>query len=317
MTNKKSKLFIDKRRPMDNYSIVTNEITANSDLSWEARGLMAYLNGLPEDWNVSLKDIISKGPASRNKAMNMLKELIDAGYVKAIKPQRGMHYYVSQLRDFSVFDIEKSACSNLASEILASGKLASEESHTFKKKHNNKQNIITKKDISKDISKEIEQTTELAVISQNQLPGIPDQKNKSGNNEVASILGEVVGEETARDIIAHRKSLRKPLTARAAFLLAKRLASAENDCGMPPRAAADYMIEKGWQSFESKWVKSSEWDKSKGYTNDKRQAHEEFRNRLNQAFEGRSARLAKGEVFTALSFPDLPPRNDVKSIGKG
>lgn len=317
MKKEKSKLFIDKRRPMDNYSVVANEITSNADLSWEARGLMAYLNGLPEDWQVSLKDIIAKGPASRDKAMNMLKELIDAGYVKAVKPQRGMYYYVSQLKDFSVFGIEDSAVGNSASEILATVKLATEKSNTFKKKHNNKINNIQKKDISNDISKEIETGKELATVSPETLPALPDQKNTGGKSKVASILGEVVGDETANNLIAHRKALRKPLTERAAFLLAKRLASAENACSMPPRAAADYMIEKGWQSFDPDWVKSSEWDKSKGFTNDKRKAHQEFRTGLNKAFEGRSARLAKGEVLTALSFPDFPKGDEPKSIGKG
>lgn len=310
MKKDKSKLFIDKRRPMENYSVLTNDITANADLSWEARGLMAYLNGLPEDWQVSLKDIISKGPASRDKSLKMIKELVDAGYIKSIKPHRGMHYYVSQNKDFSVFDIEDSSTiGNYGTVNLATVKSGTVKSNHYKSKHTNKVNNITKKDISNDISKESSKSDETDIFSSANLPVKKD--------DVISILGEVLGDKSARDVIAHRKSLRKPLTARAAFLLAKRLASAENACGMPPRAAADYMIEKGWQSFDPSWVKTSEWDKVKGYTNEKRQAHEEFRNRLNQAFEGRSARLAKGEVFTALSFPDFSNGNDIKSIGKG
>ena len=54
--------------------------------------------------------------------------------------------------------------------------------------------------------------------------------------------------ETADGVLAHRKAMRRPLTGRAAQLLAKGfLATAD------PNAAADMMIERGWQGFKPEW----------------------------------------------------------------
>lgn len=62
------------------------------------------------------------------------------------------------------------------------------------------------------------------------------------------ILSEILSEKTAADVIAHRKALRKPLTHRAAELLAKTLAAS----GDAERAAAT-MIERGWQGYRLDW----------------------------------------------------------------
>lgn len=62
------------------------------------------------------------------------------------------------------------------------------------------------------------------------------------------ILSEFVSEKTAADVVAHRKALRKPLTPRAAELLAKSLAAS----GDAERAAAT-MIERGWQGYRADW----------------------------------------------------------------
>jgi hypothetical protein len=64
-------------------------------------------------------------------------------------------------------------------------------------------------------------------------------------------LIEAVSDETARDIIAYRKKIRKPLTARAARKIAKELAKvpeAERD------DAVDTWFNRGWQGFEACWL---------------------------------------------------------------
>lgn len=64
-----------------------------------------------------------------------------------------------------------------------------------------------------------------------------------------AILSECMSEQTARDLIAHRQKLRKPLTARAAKLLAKDFVAYGN-----PEEAAEMMIKNGWQGFHPTWV---------------------------------------------------------------
>lgn len=62
------------------------------------------------------------------------------------------------------------------------------------------------------------------------------------------ILLESLTPEIADAVLAHRRSLRKPLTDRAAQLLAKGF-TATGD----PNAAADMMIARGWQGFNPEW----------------------------------------------------------------
>lgn len=77
--------------------------------------------------------------------------------------------------------------------------------------------------------------------------GTPKPK-KTKNPTPQEILSEVVSEKTAADVVAHRKALRKPLTPRAAELLAKTLAAS----GDAEHAAAT-MIERGWQGYRADW----------------------------------------------------------------
>ena len=62
------------------------------------------------------------------------------------------------------------------------------------------------------------------------------------------ILLECLSPDSADAVLAHRKAKRCPLTVRAAQLLAKGF-TATGD----PNAAADMMIERGWQGFKPEW----------------------------------------------------------------
>lgn len=74
-------------------------------------------------------------------------------------------------------------------------------------------------------------------------------------------LETTVDEEHAEELIKHRQRLRKPMTDFAAKLLAKKLAACPD-----PNAAAEMMIEKGWQSIEPSWVQNTQ-HRSMGMTN--------------------------------------------------
>jgi len=57
--------------------------------------------------------------------------------------------------------------------------------------------------------------------------------------------------ETADAVLDHRRALRRPLTGRAAQLLAKGFSATAD-----PNAAADMMIERGWQGFKPEWFEN-------------------------------------------------------------
>jgi hypothetical protein len=71
-------------------------------------------------------------------------------------------------------------------------------------------------------------------------------------NTPLSRLRAVVDEDRARSVVEHRQRLRKPLTARAAQLLAGDLAKCPD-----PNAAADEMVKRGWLGIDQKWLSNN------------------------------------------------------------
>lgn len=64
-----------------------------------------------------------------------------------------------------------------------------------------------------------------------------------------SELMKVLDQDHAKAVIDHRKVLKKPLTVRAAQLLASQFSKCPD-----PNAAADAMIENCWQGFKPEWL---------------------------------------------------------------
>lgn len=62
-------------------------------------------------------------------------------------------------------------------------------------------------------------------------------------------LQRVLDPERADAVLKHRQRIRKPLTSRAARLLAEKFAAAAD-----PNKAADLMLERGWQGFDIGWA---------------------------------------------------------------
>ena len=75
------------------------------------------------------------------------------------------------------------------------------------------------------------------------------QVNRKDISTAREALEKVLDAQIAEAVVEHRKKLRKPLTVRAAELLAATLAKHPD-----PNAAADEMIERGWQSYKIDWA---------------------------------------------------------------
>jgi DnaD/phage-associated family protein len=72
-----------KERP---YFSMSRNTAQDEDLSWEARGVLAYLLSKPDDWRVQVKNLQQK--CGRDKVRAILKELEAANYLKV---ERGQH----------------------------------------------------------------------------------------------------------------------------------------------------------------------------------------------------------------------------------
>lgn len=69
------------------------------------------------------------------------------------------------------------------------------------------------------------------------------------SKEIMEILGPTLGEDLAKDILAHRRGKKCPLTARGAKALLREYEATGNAV-----AAAEEHLNRGWQGFKAEWV---------------------------------------------------------------
>lgn len=67
------------------FTIIFNEPLQNEKLSWAARGLLAYLLSLPDNWEMHIEHLVKQGDAGRDKMYALVKELKNAGHVEHLR----------------------------------------------------------------------------------------------------------------------------------------------------------------------------------------------------------------------------------------
>ncbi|AFZ69538.1 hypothetical protein [Deinococcus peraridilitoris] len=74
--------IIRKVRSRENpYSQIYRRALQDDRLSWNARGIMGYLLSKPDNWTVSVSDLIKQGHLKRDGIRAVLKELQATGYL--------------------------------------------------------------------------------------------------------------------------------------------------------------------------------------------------------------------------------------------
>lgn len=66
----------------ENYVVLKNGVLEDNRLSWEARGVLAYLISRPANWSPSMTQICQEGGIGRSKGKRIFAELREAGYLK-------------------------------------------------------------------------------------------------------------------------------------------------------------------------------------------------------------------------------------------
>ena len=69
------------------YVVMHNRVLEDESLSWEARGVLAYLLSRPDNWQPSVAHICKLGNMGRGKGQRIFNELKEAGYVKKSVPR--------------------------------------------------------------------------------------------------------------------------------------------------------------------------------------------------------------------------------------
>jgi len=73
---------------------------ADDTLSWEARGLLAYLLMKPDDWEIQLDDLVQAGPGTKDELRRIMTELEERGYARCKKTRQydGTFQEVTEIR---------------------------------------------------------------------------------------------------------------------------------------------------------------------------------------------------------------------------
>ncbi len=208
---------VQSKRPDRLYTAVPNGAMRDKRLSAEARGTLAYLMSFADDWQFYMSVVADDMGMGRDKLQRVMAELKAAGYV-SLEQFRGESGHLSG----STWVITDNPGTTDSLKIPLPVNPTPGESAP---KKNNKQE---------------EQKKEHSASA---LFDFGDQpKAKTESQLVLEALMTILPEQKARDFIAHRRALKKPMTVRAAELIAAKLARASN-----PVACAEKSITSGWQ----------------------------------------------------------------------
>ena len=68
-----------------NYTVVSNELLCNPNLSGKAKWILLYLLSKPADWETRVGDIVAHGTDGRNAVLSGIRELKEAGYLRKVR----------------------------------------------------------------------------------------------------------------------------------------------------------------------------------------------------------------------------------------
>ncbi len=92
---------IKRKRKIDNFTRISNDVFCDGCLSFQAMGMLSYLLSKPDSWEVSVAHLqkVTKGTAKttgRDGVYNILTELIQQGFCERIRFPDGATEYVVQ-----------------------------------------------------------------------------------------------------------------------------------------------------------------------------------------------------------------------------
>lgn len=68
-----------------NYTVISNDILRNRNLSWKAKGMLCYMLSCDDSWKFSIRGLAEMSSDGISAVSSTLKELEDAGYYKKEK----------------------------------------------------------------------------------------------------------------------------------------------------------------------------------------------------------------------------------------
>ena len=209
-------------RPEGNFYLLSKNISEDGRLSWAARGLLVFLLGKPDHWEISVAHLrgetaTSAKPTGRDGVYGLLQELINAGYVQRHQGRQdnGLLGEINYLVSESPLPAQPLPASpDTAQPYPANPTLVSIEGKQGLKK---------------------------AVITENPSGG---DKGKTGKFDPLAAKPANASEQAWSDFCEMRKAKRAPLTLRACELIAKKLANHPE-----PDAVLDKSTTSSWSDI--------------------------------------------------------------------
>ena len=240
-----------------NYTVIDNRVFADHQLSFAAMGLLGYLLSKPDNWQVSVNQLIgttegTEKQSKRDAVLKMLEELKAKGFVQMKRKAEGGVDYI-------VFDSPQSQ----------NGEIPLRENPTVGNSHNgeiplreNPAVLINTEDLSNKSGLDKQNIHASAAADApvsaepESKPAKPKKRKPSAARielEAYRVLGEHgIDGQLAQDYIALRKSHRAPITQTAL----KGIEREANNAGLSLEQALTICCERGWRGFRAEWLHS-------------------------------------------------------------
>lgn len=241
-----------------NYTVIDNRVFADHQLSFAAIGLLGYLLSKPDNWQVSVNQLIgategTEKQSKRDAVLKLLEELKAKGFVQMKRKAEGGVDYI-------VFDSPQSQ----------NGGIPLRENPTMGNSHSgeipqweNPAVLINTEDLSNKSGLD-KQNTHASAAADAPVPAEPEppkpdkpKKRKPSAARIELEAYRVLGEhgidgQLAQDYIALRKSHRAPITQTAL----KGIEREANNAGLSLEQALTICCERGWRGFRAEWLHS-------------------------------------------------------------
>jgi len=185
------------------FVLLNKESLQDKSISWQAKGLLAYLLSLPDDWQILVVDLANRSTNGKDSTASILNELIKAGYIERQKIKDEKNRFGGY--DYTVFDSPKTESPKTDNPFTGNPKTESPKTgnsellstnlnnkpNTNNPKRKKKENAPTQKKIDfEDLQKEfLETKAELEKLKAESEKEKSCEKKEKANHEFPALNG--------------------------------------------------------------------------------------------------------------------------------
>lgn len=124
-----------RRHKKDNYTCIDNQVFKDHSLSMKAKGLLAQIYSLPENWEYSVRGLSTLFSDGREAVNNALQELIDHGYI--VRTQKTNQFGKFDGYEYDIYETPQKVAGNPFTENPSTEKPITENSTQLNTKESN------------------------------------------------------------------------------------------------------------------------------------------------------------------------------------